>query len=710
MKNLGYILNLSTNYNANNYLYYFLPSISSGRLLLFEKLTQKQLPTSKRHKEIDLKEKINHLKNHWDLYRLNPNNKYEKLKINIVIDYEPWEFTGFGRYSAFTFSKIHYLRKEFEKRFTEYDLSKIVFQYFVIKNKAEDLEEFIQFLDEKNAVNNADGQIDYGKVKRDLIAWPSWDELEKLISQNHDVSGRHSEEPLNNEDKLLIDEMALEIESGLIEKFEPESDSYFNNFLTDCIQDFKNDLRQRILKIGDLNNISKKKEQLLRLLRKLSSEFYLRQQDVLFRFTIDSKTNNSKIYGYESLTALLAESIDFFGQDNPAEFVTNGNENRSVSIQEIIFDEEKTSKLFGRYQSFYNQVKSSEEQMNENKIRIKQFKFTSEIDPSRFFKLDERMTEDFLTVKGMRYRYLGMFNRRSNHRIRKELEENTIQPLEDYIKSQSQQISQSYNLDGDYGLSENYEEMDLKQIKLQLDNIKRQEESFKLSSSDEPKKYSNAVNKFNMVIGIVIERFMDSLRILPHRNSVILFFPLVLLLVLLFGMPLFRLTDWFESFIYSIFFIILLSISAVSVWFLLKSEVNSKFKEIYLENVELLSRFQEQVTELSDISVNVRKSTLRRKNIKELNSAKQTLEEEQRKYGLYAGFYKEITEQIRLNGHSFGEIQVSNPPDVSLSPLEDIRNKTFDKDAEIEVRSGTTEKKYQKIEAQLGIIKLIKSR
>lgn len=125
------------------------------------------------------------------------------------------------------------------------------------------------------------------------------------------------------------------------------------------------------------------------------------------------------------------------------------------------------------------------------------------------------------------------------------------------------------------------------------------------------------------MIGGLNSDFMNTMKILPAPKDMHVFFPLVLLLVLLMGMPLYKFTDWFEAIIFSLIFIFGLSLIALIIWFLDKSEVNSKFENIYLENVELFSRFQDHVTELSNMSVNIRKSTLRRKTSK--NSKMQTV-------------------------------------------------------------------------------------
>ncbi|HTO16447.1 MAG TPA: hypothetical protein VLZ83_11790 [Edaphocola sp.] len=710
MKNLGYILNFSTNYNANNYLYYFLPAISSGKILLFDQLTRKQLPTSKRHKEAVLKEKIIQLKNHWDLYRLNPKNKYENLRINIVLDYDSWDFTGFGKYAAFTFSKIYYLKKEFEKQFNDYDLSKIVFQYFVIKNKAEELEELIQFLDEKNAINDSKGQIEYGQVKRDLIAWPLWDTIEDCINEKFDIEGKRMEESISEKEQVQINSWQNKIEHLLLSGFGLETDNYFSDFLNGCINEFKTDIASRLLKIGDLNIMNNRKDQLLKLFKKCSSEYYLRKQDVLFRFTIDAQTNNSKIDSYESLTAFLAESIDFYDQENPLNFLTNGSNNQTINITDIQFDEEKKSLLFGRYQSFYLQVKNNGELIKDNKRKVKQYKFNSEIDPKQFFEIDENQQADFLTVKGLKHRYLHLFAKKNAFQIRKELEENTIKPLEDYIKTQGHLISQSYNLEGNLGLSESDENMNYREIEVALENMNHQEKGFEISSSTQSKKYESAVKKFNTAIGGLINDFMEEMKKIPDPRDMHVFFPLVLILVLLLSMPLYTFIHWFEAFFYSIVFILLISLTAVVIWYLEKMDVNSKFENIYLENVELLSRFQDQVNELSNISVNVRKSSLRRKNIKELQLAKASLDEEQRKYFLYSKFYEEIVNQIRMNGHNISDISMNMKADWSVPPIQDIRNRISDEESYLEILAGSTSKKYEKVKSQLGVIKSIKSR
>ena len=86
----GYILNLTTCFNAENFMYYFLPGISSGKILLFDKLTRNQLSNHENKQLGDINRKLNYLKEDLELSRLLHNYSISDIKINIVLDFKKW--------------------------------------------------------------------------------------------------------------------------------------------------------------------------------------------------------------------------------------------------------------------------------------------------------------------------------------------------------------------------------------------------------------------------------------------------------------------------------------------------------------------------------------------------------------------------------------------------------------------------------------------
>lgn len=713
MQHLSYILNLSNSFNANNYLYYFLPGIASGKILLFDKLTKAPIPSNERLQEVEIHERIKELKNHWDLYRLNPAHSYDQLKINIILDFKPWYFTGLKDLSVLTFGKLKYLKQEFEQYFDSYDLSKIVFQYFVIKNKADEIEELAHFLDEKEGINDQIGIVDFGVVNRNLIAWPQWKDLEEIINQVPEDLQELAHSALSEKGQQFLEEWILGIEDCLIHGFNLKKDEQasLGVFFDELIMDFKDEVLTLCKKTEDLFNNDKKKEIVIRLLKRLSSNFYLRKNtDLLFRFTIDTQTNAFRIHDYESLTAILVESIDFFGQDKPHKFLQCGSEKQTITVDSVTFDQDAAKVLFGSYENYSAQSDDKDDSLNSEKFRVKEYKFNAQIDPQQFFQLDKDLETQFLTVNNIKHRILPFFSKNKIAEFKKELEANTIQPLEDQIKATTFRTSQMYSLDGEFGLSQSFIEMNYREIEVALEKLKNEEKESNLVNTQNTINYEIAKSRYQAGIHQFRKDFIDSMYLLPIAKDTHMFFILSTFMVLIFGLPLFTFKEWFASGIFTLGFLALLSIVALVVWFIYKSEISSKYEKVYLENIGLHSRFKEYVNALSELTTNVRKSTLRRKNIQELEQAKKTIEDRARKSNLYRKFYNELNMQLKGNGHQFDSIPLQGEPDFDLPPYKDIRSSKSKKHTPLEIESGTAKDVYKDVEAQLGVIKLIKTK
>ena len=713
MGHVGYILNLSTSFNAGNFMYYFLPGIASGKILNFQKLTEKQLPANNKNQLNEINNRAWELKNHWDLYKLNPNNTNFSLKINIVLDSSLWLFTGYGNYSRLAFVKLDFIKTTFNKLFTKQELDQISFQYFLIKNKNSDLEETISIIDEHEGILPNNHLVRLDEINTDSIAWPTCLDFKSFVTKEYNVAGKSVEDSIDS--TLLarfeedVDSLANSIKKGM---FNEQNTEAFNSLIAIKLANIKTTLLTEIHTNADLNNEDKKRFLIKTFFRSLSTAHYLRPiKDFLFRFTIDLSNTPSKIKSYEQLTAFLVESVDFFGQEDPINFLTCGGNKPSMKLNAMSFNEKTRDVLFEKYQSF-SQVKENGEKAYTATKTVKYYNFNTEINPEAHYQIDEVKVNDFIYVSYLNKQISPFYTKAFVAKAKKILASNSLDEIENFIKIQAGRVSASLELDGDYGLSSNSEELTFKEVEQKLKELKDEERTDKLKSTVNVASYESVKATYQEEIIPLHKDLINKLGLLPTFGMASLFFALLFVFSYLLFSPIYSFDYWMASGFITSIFIGLLLVAALGVWFYLRSKIKKQYELIKHKNQGLYNAFSLYVQSLKDLAVSARSSTLRRKNIDELTKVYQVFKKEESQQATYTAFYTTIYSQLCNNGYQISSNEeVLKEPDYQNAPFFDYRIPTQRQVTDFTIKHGNSTRNYpedaQQFTAVLGVIKSI---
>ena len=694
-------------------MYYFLPGIASGKILNFENLTEKQLPANDKNQLEEINSRAWELKNHWDLYKLNPNNTNFSLKINIVLDSSLWLFTGYGDYSRLAFVKLDFIKATFSQLFTRQELDKISFQYFLIKNKNNDLEETISIIDEYDGILQNNHLVRLDEIDTASISWPTCHDFESFVTKKYNVAGKSVE--VAPEPALLasfekdVNAVISSIKAGM---FNQENTPEFNALIDAKLVNIKKVFLAEINTNAALNNQDKKRAVIKEFFKTLSAAHYLRPiKDFLFRFTIDLSNTPSKIKSYEQLTVFLVESIDYFGQEDPINFLTCGGNKPSMKLDNMSFDDETKKLLFEKYQSF-SQVETNIEKAFTATKKLKYFNFNTEINPEAHYKLDEVKVNDFIYVAYLNKIIPPFYTKSFVTKAKNILASNSLDEIENFIEIQAERVSASLELDGDYGLSSNSKELTFKQVEQELKKLKDKERAAKLQSTVNEASYESVKETYLKEIIPLHKELINKLGLLPAFGMASLFFGILFVYSYLLFSPVYSFDYWVESGVITSVFIVLLLAAALGVWFYLRSKIKQQYQSIRFKNQGLYNAFSLYVQSLKDLAVSVRSSTLRRKNIDELTKVYQAFKKEESQAATYTAFYTKIYTQLRDNGYHISTNQeVIKNPNYQKSPFFDYRIPTQKQVTDFTIKHGNSTKHYpedtQQFTAVLGVIKSI---
>ncbi|HOG04659.1 MAG TPA: hypothetical protein PK978_00270 [Paludibacter sp.] len=641
MSNIAYILNLTESFNANNFLYYFLPGISSGKILLFDDLTKATIVACKKKEEIETK--LQALKDHWDLYRLNPKNSYDKLKVNVVLDLEEWSFLNCGIYSRLPALKIKYLKSILNSHFN----ANVIFQYFILCDAASALE---------NEIKNIDINKGYAVKSVKKLTWAKVRTINSLLNREFKIQQRDRSViatenilgVLKQEFQQWVDQLVTKIK----DEFNIVEGSGFDIFLGKKLNELRDEFSKTIITNEDLS-IEKRKVCVNHFFEKLSLSYYLNKginSDLAFWYPLDKKDIASTIRCFEALSAVLVESVDFFGMaDKFLDFITSNGDKQVISIKNIKFNDKQTNHLFEMYKSF-SQDKFNKDDIYNKKESIKQFAFYKELSVKELFDLDRSKENHFITISNLKRKIPLFFSKDKVSFFQECFRDNNMDELEDRIKIQSSRTADVTNLNDGNKLAHNTIKLSLKEIEAEINKLKDEEKKTSIKSNVDLEKYDKAKGNYLSKKNELISEFFNKFNLLPKQPTVLGFLILFFTSLFLFLGSLYRFIYWVEARISSAIITTILCLTTIVILCYFQRKVLSIVEEIRLENIAIYNSFKSYVSSLKEIAVAIRESTLRRKNIHELEKTKESIDSEMQKQFAYSKFYKDIIYQLDKNG------------------------------------------------------------
>lgn len=704
MEKAGYIINLSTRFNARNYLYYFFPSISSEKILHFRLLAEQQLPTFSKTQEAEIKKRIWELKNHWHLYKLNPKNSASKLRLNLVLDYNNWEFLQCGEYGRFPFAKLKFIHNLLDTYFSKEERNSMFLQYFFLNKKGDDLEENIREIDNQKGLQSND---------KTHPIWFTYNDLDVFLQKKYSLNNKNIEDVIDSDIKSIYEDDVNKLLQTLTQKItNQELNENFKAIISVFLEGLKKQLLSQVNYNKDLSSVAHKKKLCYDYFQHFSAESYLKPaKDLLFRVHIDDANNKKKINSYEKLAVLLVESIETYGQTDPISFWSQKGNLQTLHLKDIVFSEEKRTSLFNFYKSVAESFENNTENDIEDKKLVKQFAFNEELNPDSFYEYNEEEENNFISIRNLEQSIPFFYSVEAYRALKKRLSSNSFSVIEDKIKTQSFEIGKKMQLEGDYGLGEKTTEMTAKEVIFYLEKLQKEEMQTSLASNVNEEGFRRKKEEVEMATAKLHNSFLHQLRMLSIVSDIGKFLVLFAVLSLLFTMPLYSFNYPIQAFIFTGAILLISGIVALGATLLFRSQIINKFNAIKLKNISLSIAFKEYITSLKELAKEVRKSTLRRKNISELKKVHQQFLDEENKRSLYQKFYKDLILQLEKNGYKTYSQSNILPANYNCSPYYDYRMQKQEKVNHLQIKLGNASSPIYTIEddlkSTLNIIKTI---
>lgn len=708
---IAYILNLSTCFNAGNYLYYFFPSIASGKIMQYRQLTKTQLPSNAEEKKAEINKRFNILKNDWHLYRLDPTKDSAKLQIHIILDYNEWSFMQCSPFNAFPFAKMYYIQSIIQQNFSKTEIDKIKFQYFLLEKQNQSEEKLIANYDKAKALlphhNTATATY-----------YLSTNDFQDFINKEYTTENTHLQANVNSELQALFDQdintLCTRIGKKIVANATTET-TVLEKYLATQIQQLKANFASKIKTHANLNQQELKENICKQFTAKFSSNAFLRQHtDLLFYIPIDDSNTKSQLQTYEQLVVLLVESIHTFGvgKEDAYHFWSLGGENNTFRLENIAFNEPNKNKLFALYNAFAEDSAVLRNQETEEKENVKQFQFSSQTSPESYYALDKNKQISFENVNELKKAIPFFYHRRKIEKLKEILKNNTFQPIEEKINTQSNEVSRNIDLNGNE-LPNSTESMNLKTIEEKIKKLNEEEKNVKLVSEvDKAKnKFKDTKKQYNKERPILEKNFLQSIRLLPKLKSLAIVLLILLVLAFLLASPLYSFSFINDAITFASFTIILVLLASTVFWCFLRKKIVSHFTAMKTQNKALYKSFKYYVQQLMELAVDVRKSTLRRKNLKELKNARQNILNRSNQRKAYQEFYTNIVNQLKQNEYRIEKdetIEVQET-DYKCSPYYDYRLQRKENIETLTIKYNNSEKTYNATHNLSSTLNIVKS-
>jgi len=715
MCKIGYILNFSESYDADNYLYFFQPAIASNRIMLFEEITKKQLTTNSDTKEKDIEERIKLIKRNWEYYKLNITNATCKPVINIILESDLWEFTKFGKFSRFPFVKMYVINEKIKKIFLEYEINQIRLQYFFITHKNNKIDNIIKTFDLKKGFIESPSNVKFGDIDVENFNWAYYSDFKNIVEKKIDINTNINEDIIPDDYKK--EELGVqEIKEILRKKYIYENDlEKFQRFLNNRLEELEKKFYSEIKTYNDINDVEKKKEIIKNFFKTFSSYAYLKKgKDFMFHFQVLEDYNTNIIESYEKLTLLLIEFINFFDQPAPGKFLSNQDENIKIfEIEDIEIDEKHfEEKYLTKYVSFSKDKKQIDDEFKEN-IKVKIYSYNENHSREDDFKINDKKLLLFTSVNNIQKKIKFFYpSEKKIETIKNDLRNNSLDNIEEEIEIKRDKVSFIYKIDDDDdSISSEIKTPSIKEIENEIKKLKEELKKSKVISKINYDKYKLDKKKYIDTIKIKNKEFINELSKLPTLKSLSFFLMFSSILISLFLSPLYDFTYKGQAFLYFVLFLV----SSIFIIFILaffnKITIKNKLSEIKLENEKLKDSFIKYVNSLKELSQNIRKNAFARKNLFNLEKEKNRYYDEINKRNEYVKFYQNLIGKIKSNNiYQIPEYRSAfTEPNYDVPPINDKRTIVNNGKVKIKIKCDDSEDN-KKVNSELAIIKTIKTK
>ena len=296
--------------------------------------------------------------------------------------------------------------------------------------------------------------------------------------------------------------------------------------------------------------------------------------------------------------------------------------------------------------------------------------------------MDREKQNHFITIDNLRSKIPLFFSKDKVSVFQKIFRNNTIDELENKVKLQPSRTANVTDLSGDNKLAEYTRDLSFKEIEIEIKKLRDEEKKTSIKSNVDLDKYKKAKEEYLSKKSELVSEFFSEFNSLPESLSVLGFLFMSFLLLFLFFASLYHFTFWLEALIATGIITTTLGVAAIIVLYCFRRKVFGVVNKIKLENIAIFKSFNDYVSSLKEIAVAIRESTLRRKNIHELEKKKEIIDNIMQKRFAYSKFYKDIVEQIGKNGKKIETVSCEHESreriDHLLPPYRDERLANFE--------------------------------
>lgn len=643
-----YLLNLSSDFDADGLLPVFLPYIADGSINLFDELTKYSLPEHNQAHEIE--SRIREIRKHFENRRLFHEENLSSIELGIIIGFEDWDFTGFGKLSRIPLFKVMYLRSLIDKNFGRYkDIINI--QYYITGIKSKPYIAIFSHL-EITGYLPEERTLPEESIKFNWIRGS--DLYPKKPSKPNNLKGINESSPLTTALKESIVSYSGHIRGEFTKSFEA---LHFCDMAH--IKKVTQDLEMafdHIKTIGEFIRTDFKKLTDSFMKRQFTLSENLKNNETSFKYLIDETNVIANLRSRIAFSCLVLESLT----NNI--FTTLG-----LSSHECIMSVELDDENFQSYLTeLKNLIEHNIDQISKvddgAKKTYKVYSLDNNDIVRKYPELTAQEINEFKLHSDIKNAIGSFFDFNIRSNVKRLFEKKNIGKLEEKVFSR---INEAFFTPDFQELHSQEEKITINQARNKLEEMVLNQPELITTTGHEL--YFSDKNDLEPQINSKRYALLKSVGVLPRLSTVAVIIGAGTIAMLLFAFPLF---NFYYPISASAAAIAILALSTLSVPLLLrkvKTEIYSLIEELEVLNDRLLKSLQDFRTRIIEAAIKYKDTVIFRKNVQELQRIIDEHNVLNQKKHEYSTFLKELNNQLDLF------------PEFST---EEIRQKRFEKTIE----------------------------
>lgn len=598
-----FLVNLCSDFNPNSLLPWFVAYTSQGNLLLFEELMLSPIPENLELSAVEgkLYSLVRQIKNQ----NLSSESGFDEYKIGFILGYDPWLFTQCNEFSKFPLFKVEFLRNKLNDLLGN-QFDNIEISYFFLGIKSNPIHLYIDDIEKNGLISdhcdNDQSVLGFNWLKkkdiRKLFENAKKNELPVLLF--NEINGVFS-----SKCPLALDTLKIEPTLGNLNISGKE--------IGEQVKVFGAYLQK---KIGLSHNL-------------LKNEFDI-------RFVIDNTNVNANLLSSGKIAIFILES--FQNELRIKVF----KDFKNISITGIELNKDQLEAFVSKLRAILSgrELLEPSNKSSEN-FCFKVYSLPDDDQTKQVPFLDNNDEVNYCNHYNIKSK-IGFFHCSDRYnKVRNLLYEKNIEPHENKVFSFKDDIflSPVYS-----NLSHTINEKPLNIIEQELS--KRKESLDSLSSAIDYDEYYRIKQEIIKEINELRKTILERLFVLPGITASISILALSFITVLIFGLPLYSLKNYINSFVFSGIFLVLHLGVFIVLLSIFKKKITTILTLLESKHHMLFSELRKLESSIRKVAKDLRQSYIDRKNIEELENCIRDYEIKEMKKKKYLQFFEDINRKL----------------------------------------------------------------